>query len=58
MTRYSIETSQEQENILKDIAFYHLQKKYKKELLETGLNASRKVGNKTGEFQEIKFQRQ
>ena len=34
--------------MLKYIDFYHLQKKYKKQLLDKGLDASRKVVDKAG----------
>ena len=42
--------NQEQENMLKDIVFYLLSRKYKKQLMDTGLYASKKVIHKADEY--------
>ena len=39
----------------KDMFFYHLKKKHEKQLLETGLDASKNVVHKAGEFLENKI---
>ena len=38
--------------MLKNLDFYHFQKNIKKQLLDTGLNASEKVVHKAGEYIE------
>ena len=47
MTRYSVE--KRTKTYIKGFVFFSFARKYKKQLLDTGLNASKKV-HKTGEF--------
>ena len=54
MMRYSIKTRTRKQ--AKGYGFLSLVRKYKKQLLETGVNASKKVVHKAGEFLEIKLQ--
>ena len=54
MTRYSIEPRTRK--YVKEYAFLSFSRKYKKQLLDTGLNASKKVEfHKAGEFIENKI---
>ena len=50
MMRYSIEPRARK--YVKEFGFLSFSKKYKKQLLETGLNASEKVVHKAGEYIE------
>ena len=50
MMRYSIEPRTRK--YVKEFGFLSFSKKYKKQLLETGLNASEKVVHKAGEYIE------
>ena len=54
MMRYSIKPRTRKQ--VKGYGFLSLVRKYKKQLMDTGVNASKKVVHKAGEFLEIKLQ--